>query len=432
MGQFLRSVFVVSVLLTGHVVAQPLPVSVDNSRSPYFPPQRYQGNLGSCDWFACAYYQMTYMYNRALSRPANPTNTFSPAFGFSLVNNGGTFPNNLWFADVYDLLKDFGSPSIADFPYDPERTSTYKAWCTNADLWRKALRYRIEGGEALSFDIPTVKKLLADGEVLVIQCNPWSCGLGTSGDNPASQSDDSIAGMSVVVSGPASPDHTVALVGYDDTVWVDANGNGKPESSELGAFRIIESAQGAGEREGYRWVAYRAVSDPSSSVIFENKVWRMKIRKDYKPKVLVEIRLRDSCRGRLNMQFGRSTDADENTFPSSPFLFDPKALGFSPGRSGKSLIAGADWSFAGSADPGYAGFVFDLSDLVTTRADGADIWFFRLRNDSKKSVSVVSWKLIDLEQGVTIKGKRIHRDFSGREVFLFLRHPRAASTGQSR
>jgi len=395
-----------------------LPVSVDNSRTKYFPPAALQGNTGSCDWFACAYYQMTYMNNRALDRAADPTNTFSPKFGFNLVNNGKVFPENLWFMDVYDLLQAFGSPSIADLPYDLADGKHCDEWCTNAGLWTKAASWRIAGYEYLLFDLSRVKKLLVDGEVLVLQCNPWQCRLETAKDLSGSKEDDPFVGESIIASGAPSPDHTICLVGYNDAIWIDRNGNGKSDPDELGAFKLAESAQGAGEKDGHRWISYGA----ASTILFENKVWRMKIRDSYKPRVLVQVTLNSPERGRLKMQFGRATNSDPDSILNSNFKFNPKALGFLPGRSGKSLIAGADISFSGVPGPGNGSFVFDLTDLVTEKADRLDFWFFRLRNDSKKKVKILSFKIIGAEKNMVIEDRKLPVSFSAGERTRVIRY----------
>jgi hypothetical protein len=393
---------------------------MDLSRTKYFPPAAFQGKAASCDWFACAYYQMTYMNNRALDRAAAPSNTFSPKFGFTLVNNGKLFPENLWFMDVYDLLQSFGSPSIADLPYDLAGGEHCAEWCADAGLWTKAAAWRIAGYEYLLFDLGRVKRLLADGEVLVLQCNPWQCQLATARDLPGSTEDDPFVGESVIASGSPSPDHTIALVGYNDAVWIDRNGDGKPDPDELGALQLAESGEGAGTKDGRRWISYGA----ASTVLFENKVWRIRVRDSYRPRVLAEVTLNASERGRLKMQFGRGGTANPASLLEKGVLFDPPALGFQPGRSGKSLIAGADVSFAGTPGLGNGSFAFDLTDLVTDQADRADYWSFRLKNEGKKKAVIVSFRIIDAEKGVVAEDKKLPVSFADGERLRVIRYPR--------
>lgn len=399
-----------------------LPVAVDLTRTKYFPPAALQGEAASCDWFACAYYQMTYMNNRALNRAADPSNTFSPKFGFTLVNGGKLFPENLWFMDVYDVLQTFGSATIADLPYDLAGGEHIAEWCADPAVWTRAAAYRIAGYEYVLFDLVRVKQLLADGEVLVVQCNPWACELAVVRDFPGSTEDDPFVGESIIASGKPSPDHTVALAGYNDAIWIDRNGDGKPGPDELGAFLVAESSEGAGAKDGHRWISYGA----AASILFENKVWRMKLRGPYHPRVMAQVTLRGSERDKLKMQFGRVTSGDRSALLNGGIQFDPPAVGFRPGRSGKSLIAGAEVSFTGKPGPGNGTFVFDLTDLVTEQADGADEWYFRLRNDGTQKVTITSFKIIDAEKGVVAEDRKLPVSFSQDERFRVIGYPRTA------
>jgi hypothetical protein len=112
---------------------------IDLSESPYFPPFLDQGITASCDWFACAYYQMTYTMNKLYDRPSDASNSFSPKFGYTIINNANTFPVNLWFLDVYGFLQRHGSPFLTDVPYDMAQGLHYREWTTDPAVWQKAL-----------------------------------------------------------------------------------------------------------------------------------------------------------------------------------------------------------------------------------------------------------------------------------------------------
>ena len=49
-----------------------LPEAVDLSQTPFFPPILDQGSIGSCDWFAVVYYQMTFLQNKQHNRAVAP------------------------------------------------------------------------------------------------------------------------------------------------------------------------------------------------------------------------------------------------------------------------------------------------------------------------------------------------------------------------
>jgi hypothetical protein len=400
------------------------PRAVDLSRSKYFPPFAGQGSVASCDWFACAYYQMTYMNNRRHDRAADPSNTFSPKFGFTIINNGASFPSNLWFMDVYDFLQRHGSPTIAAYPYDLAGGEHYREWCRDASIWQAALSSRIDGYEYVLFDLQRVKDLLASGEVLVLQFSPARVDTLRTKNNPGTTKDDATVGESIIVSGRNGPDHTVALVGFDESLWVDVNGDRAVTPDELGALKVVESVSGPGVNNGYRWISLRAVTNPVTTILFENKVWRMRIRDNYAPKVVAEITLNHGARDQLKMQFGRARNEDpaDAAGLGAEYVLDPSGFGFNPGRSGRSLVEGCRCGFDGGANACDGSFAFDLTDLVS-RAD-APYWYFRVRNGGDQALTVKSFKIVDLERGVTLEDAGLPLSLSNDERHRFIHYVR--------
>lgn len=56
----------------------------------------------------------------------------------------------------------------------------------------------------------------------------------------------------------------MTVVGYDDDVWCDINGNNVMEPAELGAFKVANSWGDDWCNEGYVWVAYDALNKVSA------------------------------------------------------------------------------------------------------------------------------------------------------------------------
>ena len=231
-----------------------LPKAVDLSATKYFPPIGDQGDIGSCDWFAAVYYQMTYTYNRAQDRACAATNTFSPKFGYTILNNAGPFPFNIRLPDVYQFIERHGSATIAQVPYDMAEGSNYLPWCTDGDIWQAAIPHRIAGSDYFEYRpgstspqsigdfaayVHEIKRLLSTGEVLVFQSTPAPSltTVGTIANDPATPDDDARVGESIVIAGVDGPHHTMAMVGYDDHVWVDINRDGLVQANEKGAFQ---------------------------------------------------------------------------------------------------------------------------------------------------------------------------------------------------
>jgi len=398
---------------------------VDNSKSIYFPPYINQGRVASCDWCACAYYQMTYTLNRMHDRPATAANTFSPKFGFTMINNANVFPLNIWFLDIYDFLQKHGSPFLTDVPYDLAEGQHYQEWTRDPEVWKKALSNRLAGYEYKLFELDSVKKLLQDGEVLVVQFDYQGYKTGMVQDNPDDAKDDPYVGQSVLVSGKNGPDHTVALVGYNDHIWTDLNGDGKVQPNELGAVKLQESFQDKAVNKTFRWVAYDAVRDLKTTIFYENKVWRIRMRQNYQPKLLCEVVLNHGQREKLKMQFGRafSENRIEAAKLGEAYVFDPSGIGFKPGASGKSLIEGGNCAFDGGSAACDGGFTFDLTDLLAAPGK-AGYWYCRLLNESDQPVTLKSFKILDLEKNITRTATVLPERFSHQEKTVFIRYER--------
>ena len=52
----------------------------------------------------------------------------------------------------------------------------------------------------------------------------------------------------------------MTLVGYNDNLWIDVNGNNTVDTGEMGAFKIANSwGEGYGN-DGFMWIAYDALN----------------------------------------------------------------------------------------------------------------------------------------------------------------------------
>jgi hypothetical protein len=341
-----------------------LPASVDNSTLNYFPPIRSQGSLGSCGQWSGMYYVYTHMTAMARNwnaKTGGDAYRISPKFTYNLINKGTN--TGSWYTDGWRIAQKHGVATWAERPYD----SDFRSWPLTASVWRNALANKADSyGWVYDVDLPSgmdnLKSLLVNGYVLsfATYINSWQ--FKPAGNDSSTSEDDAFAGkpVSYWVNGTAGF-HAMTIVGYNDTVWVDINGNGSVDSGEKGALRIANS-WGTGYREGgFTWLAYDALKltsgvagGPSSNrgkAIYGAHVSWVIPRVSYTPKALAEFTLSHAQRNQLRVSLGVS-DTSQTT-PST--LWSPSYL---------LDMAGGAYAFNGSATAVDGTFVFDFSDLV--------------------------------------------------------------------
>ncbi|MFR0879870.1 MAG: C1 family peptidase [Oscillospiraceae bacterium] len=247
-----------------------LPSSIDLSTSEYFPEIGDQGGIGSCLSWASTYYQFTYEAHKLNNIVTTNSNAYSPAWTYNFTTNGNTSSGS-YYTDVYSLLINQGAATMNEMPYNIDNYDT--SWPTNTDIMMNALKTRVlsTGKIELSStgtcytsnkdsDLSAVKQLLSSGKVLMVrvqaenQLNNWSF-------KNAYGSTDTVAYRAA----KSDSGHAMTVVGYDDNICCDVNGNGKIEASEKGAFKVANSWGTGWGNSGYIWVLYDALNGVSAN-----------------------------------------------------------------------------------------------------------------------------------------------------------------------
>ena len=376
--------------------AEDLPISVDNSLLRFFPPIRNQGLLGSCASFASTYVQLSYMTafqrNLDIRDPADNTNKYSPKWSYTMINDGEDEGSSLY--ENYVLLQRHGAATWAEFPYD----ANFKAWCLNAAAWRHALNVRtkaIQYVQSVSSDagLTLTKELRADGYVLVFgtYINSWV--FKAAGDDPSTTDDASAVGRQVAYYLDGSDgSHAITIVGYNDAVWTDINGNSVIDPGEKGAFRIANTWGTGWYESGFTWLAYDALKSTSAvaggpstgriGAVQGDMLYVLTARNNYSPFIIGEFTVSHLKRDQLRMSLGRS-----NTTATSPTsTWSPKAL----------QNEGGALSFDGSTTAVSGTFVLDFTDLLVQGA-GAQRYYLGVNDSTTADPATLSaFKIVDL------------------------------------
>jgi len=393
------------------------PGSVDNSQLQYFPPIRSQGSLNSCGVFNGTYYAMTHMYamaNDLDAKNGGDAMRLSPKWTYNMVNGGGN--NGTWYYWAYEIGQKHGSATWAEFPYD----SNYRAWNLNPDTWENALYRRFDQyGYVLNTHedtgIDQVKQMLVNGYILNIPTYIYSWQYQTIGDDPATSEDDAFAGKECVswVNG-TSGYHAMTVVGYNDNIWVDINGNNVVDSGEKGAFKIANSwGTGWGEA-GFAWMSYDALKNPSAVAggpstgriygWYPSRAHWVTAKTGYQPKVIGEFKLNHAKRDHLRMTLGTS-DINQST-PSSVWI--PEMI----------YNQGGAYGFDGTTNAVDGTFVFDFTDLMASDG-GLTTWYLGVQDDTAGSEATLgTFTLIDVANGnKVIESLEVPQTVDGDQVY---------------
>ncbi len=217
------------------------------------------------------------------------TKRFAPLFTYNILNNGEDYGTNI--EDYYPLLESQGAIRYDEFvvPNLNSRSRYYLTWCTDTDALTNALKYRVSNTvddvfapDTLNTPITSpnssyllrLKEPLNLGYVIVVKVSSGSRVFDPYHNNCyknaywdfryASNGEDIVCTRVNKDSADALAYHAMTIVGYDDSIWYDYNGNGEQESFELGAFKLANSWGTRYANNGFIWVMYDALNKVSN------------------------------------------------------------------------------------------------------------------------------------------------------------------------
>jgi C1A family cysteine protease len=383
-------------------LGNPLPSAVDNSTLPSFPPIGDQGQIGSCVAWGSTYYQATHEYGllNGINNKTSTTHVLSPKWTYNLLNSGrdnGLNPN-----DAFTLLSQNGATTLTNFPYD----TNYLAWDLNPQDWVSAISYRmgpvqmltgIGGGQPQN--LQTIKQLLNNGHILTFATFVDSWVYTTVKNDPTNPNSPAVGQQAVSWMNGTSGGHFITIVGYNDDVWIDVNGNNKVDSGEKGAFLIANSWSTSWGNNGFIWISYDAflassavTGGPSKNRVPLAEAMSSYVASvvpkapNYSPKLVAQFTLTQNMRNQISIGGGISNS--NQTSPSQTFA------------SGAIVNQGGPFEFNGNYPLGIASgtFSLDLSDLIPTPSTSSTSErFYLLLGDSKllHPTTLTAFSLLD-------------------------------------
>jgi C1A family cysteine protease len=385
----------------------------DNSTLNAFPPIRSQDSQGSCAAFSTTYYQMTHM--TALARDWDARNGsdafhFSPKWTYNMINGGSD--NGSFIDENLSIMRDHGGARWSDFPYTGY-SYDFLAWCMTPTVWSNAISFRMNDFSTVpglydDTNLTTLKTILDNGYVVTFDTySPWTYQgwvKGNVGNNPDTTNDDAYVGQAICKYVRALDwGHAMTIVGYNDNLWCDLNGNRRVDPGEKGALKIANSWGPSWGNNGFAWFAYDALKTDSAVTGWNpsDKVYGFGYndnpdnciayvitpRTNYTPRFLARFTINHAQRGQIIMSVGKDTPSVTNN-PSSTWT----AAGLNN--------SGGSFAFNGTSSACDGTFFLDLSDLVTDPYLSKR--YFVGMTSSSGTGQLKSYSLLDTLTGETI------------------------------
>lgn len=316
-------------IAAGHV----RPDHVNNALLPSFPPIINQSG-GSCGAASSIYYQFTHQINTARFVAADTDERrYATHFPWMLNTNS---PNGTG----YDRLgKDVGIASCATYG-----GTTYSriygrssqddqdddcGWMQGYDRWFATMHNRIASGNSFPFNCGTEEGREIVKNYLWNRCGDESyagggiCGIGVAagpfeGVIPKTAANDAagVTGMKYITDWNETYNHAMTIVGYDDRVEVDLDGNGvvgeernADGDNEVGAWIICNSWGDGYANNGFIYCPYErsnSVKGWPKSNSFTPGYYE--VMRDYRPIRTLRVKMDYSRRSEMALYVGAAQD----------------------------------------------------------------------------------------------------------------------------
>jgi hypothetical protein len=309
--------------------AAALPSKVDNSSSPYFPSIISQVGE-SCASASAVGYVFNYEINALRGVASSAAANTYPYFATYNVLNSGSEDSGTYrmFIDAWKIIRDNGIPNMNDFgTIEPRSTK----WMTGYDKYYRAMHNRIKTIDSIDLrdtaGITAIKHWLLDhnegapsGGLITFTASAWGVQNNYITTGPA-------LGRYIINrfgTNPTYGPHALTIVGYDDSIRYDENGDGKitttvditgdgrvtPADNEFGAFLCANTWGTSFGDDGLFYAPYRLFSRPyTEGGLLDITAYRITISKDYRPRRTFKVSLTHSRRNSLAISVGIAPDS---------------------------------------------------------------------------------------------------------------------------
>ena len=305
------------------------PDHVHNGLNRHFPPVFNQDG-GSCGSASRISYMFSYELAAYRNLDGSDPHNYYPSHFVWLHTNSPSSPTDQG-KDAF--VTKVGVPSAATyggqtysslFGYQEESNEDF-GWMQGYDKWYEAMHNRMLKPSNFPISVATEEGREAVKNWLWNHNGDDSfqaggiCGIGVASacetsaiPSTSNNVKNGLAGMQYVMHWGPQVDHALTIVGYDDRIEFDLDGDGvygNPDADELGAWIIVNS-WGNWKNGGFVYCPYAKAMPTKNSVLLQN-AWQpeiYRVRKDYRPLRTIKLEMDYSRRSEIALSAGISAD----------------------------------------------------------------------------------------------------------------------------
>ncbi len=365
-----------------HLVAKPdvkRPDYVNNAESIYFPPIISQVS-NSCGSAAGIYYMFGYEINRYRGVSGKlPENQYPTHFTWLHAMSSYEYKEKIAMANGIPNNPTYGGQIYSSLFGMQECSDNDFGWMQGYDKWYSAMFNRLESDAFFPQSVKT-----EEGREAVKQwlwnhggnpdypgggiCNVDVASKMTMGKIPASLENYKlgVTGKKYVARWGDTFDHELTLVGYDDRIEFDLDGNaviGEKDKDEVGAWILVNSWGGNWANKGFIYCPYKnAVVTSAGDDYYVPQIYY--VRRNYRPLRTMRIKMDYSKRSELRLSAGISEDLNATTPQKTTYFEMFKFSGNGDSSKDAETPMLGRWADGMHYEP--MEFGYDLTDLSSS------------------------------------------------------------------
>ena len=314
---------------TDAVPAEQRPAYVNNAELKFFPPVFNQDG-GSCGSASRICYMFTYELNAYRNLNGKLAKNYYPSHFVWLHTNGNSGKDQFVTSIGVPSAATYGGQTYSSlFGYQDCADNDF-GWMQGYDKWFEAMHNRMLKPANFPVSVGTEEGREAVKNWLWNHSGDTSfqaggiCGIGVAsaggnydGSIPSTTANRNagVVGKKYVKAWGTQVDHALTIVGYDDRIEFDLDGNGvagEADKDEVGAWIIVNSWGTWWGNSGFIYCPYAfAGASFRSDGTFAQNWWApeiYKVRKDYRPLRTIKLEMDYSRRSEIKLSAGISAD----------------------------------------------------------------------------------------------------------------------------